>query len=66
MVGRIDEVTGPMVPAILVATGVSFVSAALIVKPFVHFLRHHTFLPFGIYRIAVGVGLALVWLTGPA
>ena len=64
VVSRIDEVTGPMLPAILVATAVSFVSAALIVKPFVHFLRHHTFLPFGIYRIAVGLGLGVVWLTG--
>lgn len=64
VVSNFEEVMGPMLPALLVATAVSFVSAALIVKPFVDFLRGHTFKPFGYYRIALGLGLGLLWGLG--
>ena len=53
-----------MLPALLLATIVVFVSAAVIVKPFVNFLRGHTFVPFGIYRILIGLGLGVLWLAG--
>lgn len=36
------------------ATATSFLSALIVVKPFVRFLQNHTFRPFAWYRIAVG------------
>ena len=57
-----EEVTGPLLPALLVATGVSFVAALAVVVPFVRFLRKHTFVPFAIYRILAGLVLfALIY-----
>jgi len=57
-----DELTGPLLPAVLVATAVSFVSALIVVVPFVAFLRRHTFRPFAYYRIVAGIGIgALIW-----
>ena len=44
--------------ALLVGFAVSFFVALLAVKLFLSFVRTHTFVPFGIYRIA----LALVFL----
>ncbi|MCA8953499.1 MAG: undecaprenyl-diphosphate phosphatase [Planctomycetes bacterium] len=47
----------------LVGTAVSFVSALLVVGPFVAFLRRHTFAPFAWYRIAGGALLGwLCWI----
>jgi undecaprenyl-diphosphatase len=47
-------------PTFLVGTIVSFLAALAVVRPFVRFLRHHTFAPFAWYRI-VG-GLILAWM----
>ena len=49
---------------VLVATVTSFVSAMVVVKPFVWFLQHHTFRPFAWYRIAVGALLLCLILSG--
>lgn len=38
----------------------SFVVAIVAVRYFVHFVQHHTFIPFGIYRIALAV---VYWLA---
>lgn len=57
-----EALTGPMLPAVLVATAVSFVSALVVVVPFVRFLRRHTFRPFAWYRIVAGAAIgALAW-----
>jgi undecaprenyl-diphosphatase len=52
------DVGGDHLPAFLVGTAVSFVTALLVVRPFVKFLRAHTFVPFAIYRLVVGLLLA--------
>ncbi len=41
-----------------IASVAAFISAALVVKPFVRFLQKHSFVPFAIYRILAG-GLLL-------
>ena len=46
------------------AAVVSFVVAALVVKPFVNFLRQHTFAPFAWYRIGAGSGLLYLVYSG--
>jgi undecaprenyl-diphosphatase len=47
-----------------IAAAMAFVSAALVVKPFVRFLQDHTFVPFAWYRIVVGVGLLTLVYVG--
>ncbi|HEX6811638.1 MAG TPA: undecaprenyl-diphosphate phosphatase [Planctomycetota bacterium] len=55
-------VASDLVAPLAIGTLVAFLSALLVVRPFVHFLRHHTFLPFAWYRVAGGVVLAaLCW-----
>ncbi|MBX3464175.1 MAG: undecaprenyl-diphosphate phosphatase [Planctomycetes bacterium] len=64
---RPELLQGDLVPAFVVGTVVSFLSALVVVRPFVRFLRHHTFLPFAWYRILAGSALAgacgLGWLA---
>jgi undecaprenyl-diphosphatase len=47
------------IPTFVVGTVVSFLSALVVVRPFVSFLRGHTFTPFAWYRI--GTGAVLAW-----
>lgn len=54
-----ELVSGPLLEPMLVGTGVAFVSALAVVKPFVAFLRNHTFVPFAIYRLLAGALLAI-------
>ena len=56
--GLAPEFVGPL----MVGTLVAFLSALVVVRPFVRFLRHHTFAPFAWYRLAGGVLLALLCL----
>ncbi len=56
--------TGDRLLPFVVATLVSFLSALVVVRPFLRFLRGHTFVPFAIYRIAAGVVLAILCLRG--
>ncbi|MCA8957217.1 MAG: undecaprenyl-diphosphatase, partial [Planctomycetes bacterium] len=52
---------GPRTVEFAVGSAVAFLSALLVVGPFVRFLRRHTFVPFGVYRIIAGaLLLALV------
>lgn len=55
-----EEVPAQWSP-LLVALLTAFASAALVVGPFVRFLQRHSFVPFAIYRILLGLGL-LLWL----
>lgn len=48
----------------VVGTATAFVSALLVVRPFVHFLRHHTFAWFAGYRLVAGVLLGIACATG--
>lgn len=41
--------------ALIVATAVSFVVSMIVVRFLVDFVKRHSFIPFGIYRIALGV-----------
>ncbi|MEM7199393.1 MAG: undecaprenyl-diphosphate phosphatase [Planctomycetota bacterium] len=59
-----ERFTGPMLPSVLVASAASFVTALLIVGPFVRFLQRHTFRPFAWYRIAAGVAIVALWGAG--
>jgi len=62
------EVTGPLLVPFVVATVVAFLTALVIVRPFVSYVRSHSFVPFAIYRLAFGVlllvGIASGWLHG--
>jgi undecaprenyl-diphosphatase len=49
-----ERIAGPLLRDFTIAFGASFVTAALIVGPFVRFLQHHTFRPFAYYRIVAG------------
>ncbi|MGE3175047.1 MAG: undecaprenyl-diphosphate phosphatase [Planctomycetota bacterium] len=61
-----DAFAGPLLLPMLVGTVVSFLSALVVVRPFVAFLRRHTFAPFAIYRLVAGLllaaGCAANWL----
>jgi undecaprenyl-diphosphatase len=48
----------------LVATVVAFLSALCVVRPFVRFVREHSFAAFAWYRIAAGLLLAVAWAAG--
>lgn len=47
--------------ALLVGFITAFVVALIVIKWFLHFIKKHTFIPFGIYRIIVGI-LFLMWV----
>lgn len=46
------------------ATGVAFVVGLAVISLFMRYLATHSFLPFVIYRIAIGIGLIVALLTG--
>ena len=58
------DVGGDHLPAFLVGSLVSFLSALLVVGPFVRFLRRHTFVPFAIYRLLAGIALLVLCWSG--
>jgi undecaprenyl-diphosphatase len=58
LISQRQLITGDAVPTFAVGTVVSFVAALVVVRPFVRFLRHHTFVPFAWYRIAAGAVIA--------
>lgn len=64
LVSERDVVFGPLLWPMLVGTLVSFLAAIVVVRPFVAFLRSHTFAPFAWYRIAAGAGLAALCASG--
>jgi undecaprenyl-diphosphatase len=42
----------------------AFVAAAVVVKPFLYFVRRSGFAPFAWYRIAAGIGLLVLYPEG--
>jgi undecaprenyl-diphosphatase len=52
-----NELNSDMIMPIVVGTVVSFLTAIVVVKPFLEFLRRHNFVPFAWYRIAVGISI---------
>lgn len=58
------RLTGPLLFDFLLASAVSFVTALVVVGPFVAFLRRHTFVPFALYRVAFGALLLLLLARG--
>lgn len=59
-----ETMTGALLDDVLIGGVASFVTALLIVGPFVHFLQRHTFRPFAWYRIAIGGIVLLAWASG--
>jgi undecaprenyl-diphosphatase len=60
----LDELRGPLLVPFVVATVVAFLSALVVVRPFVAFLRLHSFAPFAWYRIVAGSVLAALGFAG--
>jgi undecaprenyl-diphosphatase len=54
MLGDWERVSGPIMVDLLIASGVSFVTALVIIGPFLRFLRNHSFRAFAYYRIVAG------------
>ena len=59
-----ELVSGPLLMPMVVGTVVSFVSALVVVRPFVAFLRAHTFAPFAWYRLLGGALLFALCASG--
>ncbi len=61
-----ERISGPLLSDFLVGSAASFVTALVIVGPFVRYLQRHTFAAFAWYRIVAGLLLfaliALGWL----
>ena len=55
---HLDVLQGDLLLPFVVATTVAFVSALLVVVPFVRFVRRHDFVPFAWYRLVGGAALA--------
>ncbi len=47
--------------ALIVGFVTAFIVALVVIRWFLHFLEHHTFIPFAIYRIVVGM-IFLLWV----
>ena len=59
-----ERISGPLLLDFLVGAAASFVTALLIVGPFVRYLQRHTFAAFGWYRILAGLALFAMIATG--
>ena len=59
-----EALSGDALPPFLIGSLVAFVSAWLVVQPFVAFLRRHSFAPFAWYRIVAGAVLAVAIAAG--
>lgn len=59
LVSERESVSGALLAPMVVGTLVSFLSAIVVVRPFVDYLRAHTFAPFAWYRILGGALLAV-------
>ncbi len=62
MVTNLDAFSSENILPLLVGFVVSFVIAYVVIKWFLAFIRKHTFIPFGIYRILIGIAFLAVVL----
>lgn len=58
------DVAPERVAEIAIGFGMAFIAAAVVVKPFLHFVRRSGFAPFAWYRIAFGAGLLALFPAG--
>jgi undecaprenyl-diphosphatase len=62
LLGSLDLFSPELIPVFAIGFLVSFVSALIVVKAFIGFVKRHTFVPFAWYRIIFGVVLlAFYW-----
>ncbi|MBK8976952.1 MAG: undecaprenyl-diphosphate phosphatase [Planctomycetes bacterium] len=59
-----DRIRGPLLDDVLIGSVVSFLTALVIVGPFVRFLQRHSFRPFAWYRIVAGILVLALALGG--
>lgn len=55
LIKNFHELTNSGLELIIIGTLASFISALLVIKWFIGFVAKHNFIPFGIYRIVVGI-----------
>jgi undecaprenyl-diphosphatase len=54
--------TGSSLGVLFLGTVVACITAMISIKTFMGYIRHHTFLPFGIYRIIIAILFGIVFL----
>ncbi|HIP53761.1 MAG TPA: undecaprenyl-diphosphate phosphatase [Chromatiales bacterium] len=59
-----EDFSGANLPVLLAGFATAFVTAYLVMKLFIRFLEHFTFVSFGIYRIIFGAWLLYLLYTG--
>jgi len=64
LLGSLRQLNGENVPLLLIGTVVSAVVAGASIRWLLGYVSRHTFVPFGIYRIAVGLLLLGMIATG--
>ena len=64
LLAEYKSLTSEMVSPFLIGTIVSFIAALAVVRPFLAFLRRHTFAPFAWYRIIIGSVLLVMIAAG--
>ena len=64
LLAEYKSLTSEMVSPFLIGTIVSFIAALAVVRPFLAFLRRHTFAPFAWYRIIIGSALLVMIAAG--
>ncbi len=62
-VTSLDELSPDALPLFLVGAGVAFLAALVAVRWLLRYVAGHTFVPFGVYRIVVGVLIAVLFAT---
>ncbi len=64
LAGDLQRFSGPMLPALLVASAAAFATALAVIGPFLRFLRRHSFRPFAYYRLAAGAAVFAMYAAG--
>ena len=52
---------GELLRDLAIGGAVAFVTAWLVVGPFVRYLQKHTFVPFAVYRLCAGVAILMIF-----
>jgi undecaprenyl-diphosphatase len=62
LVKRLDQIDSQQFVVLGLGFSVAFVVALVVVAWFMHFIQHHRFTPFAVYRIILG-GVVLAWMA---